>query len=74
MQYLKKIKRAVIIECILLSCFGIVWTAGFLRDGFSEEEDQAIELEVFAEKKYIKWVDFNISYEALCEAYPSWQI
>ncbi|WP_342758668.1 M23 family metallopeptidase [Kineothrix sedimenti] len=73
MQYLKKIKRAVIIECILLSCFGIVWTAGFLRDGFSEEEDQAIELEVFAEKKYIKWVDFNISYEALCEAYK-WDV
>lgn len=26
-------------------------------------------MEAFAEKKYIKWVEFNVSYEALCEAY-----
>ena len=30
-------------------------------------------MEVFAEGKYIKWVDFNVSYEALCEAYQ-WDV
>ena len=72
MQYLKKMKRAIFIESILLCCFGIVLVTGLLRDGFPKEE-QAVEVEAFAEKKYIKWVDFNVSYEALCEAYK-WDV
>ncbi|WMC93763.1 M23 family metallopeptidase [Kineothrix sp. MB12-C1] len=78
MQYLKRIKKAIIIEGILLFGFAIVWASGYLREGIYEKdvpdhEDQAIEVEVFAEKKFIKWVDFNITYEALCEAYK-WDV
>jgi len=71
MQYLAKIKRAVIIEAILFFCFGSVWMAGLVKNKISEEKEPAVE--VLAEKEYIKWVDFDISYEALCEAYK-WDV
>lgn len=73
MRYLSKIKRAVLIECILIAVLGIVWGTGTLRGGLAGREEQAVEVEVFAEKKFIKWVEFNVSYEALCEAYK-WDV
>ncbi len=74
MQYLKKIKRAILIESILLFSFAIVWGINFIQNDFFEvKEEQAIEIEVFAEKKYIKWVEFNVTYDALCEAYK-WDV
>lgn len=69
MQYLKKIKGAILVEALLLFSFGVTGAAGLLRDGFQRDTEQAVEVEAFAEKKYIKWVEFNVSYEALCEAY-----
>lgn len=75
MRYLKKIKRGILLEGILLLSLCIVWGMGAVRKDTGER--QAIELEAFAEKKYIKWVEFNVSYEALCEAYrwdvETWQ-
>lgn len=78
MQYLKRIKKAILIESILLLSFAIVWGVNFLQNdfmqnSFPEIEGQAVEVEVFAEKKYIKWVEFNATYEALCEAYK-WDV
>lgn len=73
MQYLKKIKRAILIEGILLTSFGIVFMAGILKNGMPWEQPQAIEVGSVGEKEYIKWVDFNVSYEALCEAYQ-WDV
>lgn len=73
MRYLNKIKRAVLIECVLIAGLGIVWGTGILKGGLAQKEQQAIEVEAFAEKKFIKWVEFNVSYEALCEAYK-WDV
>ena len=73
MQYLRKIKRAVLVESILLVSLCIVWTTGILRDGIDETQTQAIEVGIFEEEKFIKWVEFNVSYEALCEAYK-WDV
>ncbi len=73
MQYLTIVKRAVVIEAILFFCLGSIWVTGLIINKSSEAEKQAIEVAVFAEKSYIKWVDFNISYEALCEAYK-WDV
>lgn len=58
---------------ILFSALGILWGIQIVKGGISPRQEQAVEVEVFAEKKYIKWVDFNVSYEALCEAYK-WDV
>lgn len=73
MRYLKKIKRAILIESILLTALFIVGITGYVRPETVGGLKQAVEIEAFAEKKYIKWVEFNVSYEALCEAYK-WDV
>lgn len=73
MGYLRKIKKAVLIESILLTALCIVGITDFVRPKTIGGLKQAVEIEVFAEKKYIKWVEFNVSYEALCEAYK-WDV
>lgn len=73
MQYLKKIKRAILIEGILLASLYSVFMTGILKNGIPGNQSQAIEVGSIGEKEYIKWVDFNISYEALCEAYK-WDV
>lgn len=70
-RYLDKIKRAIWIEAVLLAFFGVLLGKGVWREDGVEPE--SVEVEVFAEEKYIKWVDFNVSYEALCEAYK-WDV
>lgn len=65
-------------ESILLLSLGIVWITGSMKGENGERnigilQNQAVEVDVFAEEKYIKWVDFKVSYEALCEAYR-WDI
>ncbi len=73
MQYLKKIRCAIWAELVLFSAFGILWGIQIVKGGISRTPEQAVEVEVFAEGQYIKWVDFNVSYEALCEAYK-WDV
>ncbi len=73
MQYLKKIKKAVLIESILLASLYSIFMMGILKGGGLKEQPQAVEVGSVEEKEYIKWVDFNISYEALCEAYK-WDV
>lgn len=57
-----KIRAAVILEAAMLLA------AGFL---LLEEKDvdRGKLVETAANEKYIKWVDFDVSYEALCKAY-----
>lgn len=88
MGYIIKIKRAILLECILLSAFVVVKVIGNVGNGqmsgyvgnFGEEEYVENEHEVASvtaaqsdevntDGDYIKWVDFNVSYEALCKAY-----
>ncbi len=73
MQYLKKIKKAVLIESILLASLYSVFLIGIVKNGRVEEQPQAVEVGSVGEREYIKWVDFNVSYEALCEAYQ-WDV
>lgn len=73
MQYLKKIKKAVLVESILLASLGSVFMTGLLKEGRLKGQPQAVEVGSVEEKEYIKWVDFNVSYEALCEAYK-WDV
>ena len=69
MRYLKRIKCAILAELVLFAAAGILWGIQIVNGGVAVRRDQAVEVGVFEEKTYIKWVDFNVSYEALCEAY-----
>lgn len=69
MHYMKKIKKVILIEGILLVSLYTVFMTDKLKEGVKEEQTQAIEVGSVGEREYIKWVDFNVSYEALCEAY-----
>lgn len=57
-----RIRAAVILEAAM------VLAAGMLLFG-EEKAGRNRVLMVAAEEDYIKWVDFNVSYEALCKAY-----
>lgn len=69
MQYKDIIKKAILIECVLLLSLCIIGIREFTLLRSVTGREQAAEAEVFAEKKFIKWVEFKVSYEALCEAY-----
>ncbi len=82
-SYLKKIKKALIAEgaaVVIIAAFIVIQT-GFLQNraqGSIKIENDTISVEVSADatgekKDYIKWVDFSISYEALCSAYD-WDV
>lgn len=73
MQYLKKIKKAILVESILLVSLYSVFMTDILREGVGGKQPQAVEVGSVGEREYIKWVDFNVSYEALCEAYK-WDV
>lgn len=82
-SYLKKIKKALIAEgaAVAIIAAFIVIETGFLKrgdQGSIKIENDTISVEVSAnadgeKKDYIKWVDFSISYEALCSAYD-WDV
>lgn len=73
MQYLKRMKKAILIEGILLASLCSVFMMGALKGNRTGTQPQAVEVGSVGEKEYIKWVDFNVSYEALCEAYK-WDV
>lgn len=64
MKYLKWIQKGIIIEGLLLAAAVAMLT---WRD--RETEISPGTIEAAATGDYIKWVEFNISYEALCKAY-----
>ena len=68
----KKLNR--IWKGILIECIGIMVLAVMLLTG-AENGNEKISIEVTgqAEKEYIKWVDFTVTYEALCKAYD-WDV
>lgn len=73
MRYLKNPRWALLLEGLLLLALCIVYMQRWLTGEEAAGEKQAVDVEVFAEQEYIKWVDFNVSYEALCEAYK-WDV
>ncbi|MCM1569397.1 MAG: M23 family metallopeptidase [Roseburia sp.] len=84
-RYLQKIKKMILIELTLVGVMATVLvnqagrgegTRGVFGGGLFEQKHLGLELEENpdnAEKDYIKWVDFKVSYEALCQAYE-WDV
>lgn len=66
MKYLKWIQRGIVVELLFL-LIGMVAFVIKKEDQKTEAGGQLIE--VSATGDYIKWVDFKVSYEALCKAY-----
>lgn len=62
MRYMKILKKAIAVEVLFI--FG----AALLLYG-KYHEMQPGQTAAVTSDEYIKWVDFNVSYEALCEAY-----
>ena len=73
-SFLKFIKRAVLAESVAVALLMSIWIFSAI------EEDDAVSAvageasaQESGEKDYIKWVDFTVSYEALCQAY-AWDV
>lgn len=56
-----RIKAAIILELALLFAVGFIYADGIWDSGNA--------IPAVSRDGYIKWVDFNVSYEALCRAY-----
>lgn len=64
-RYREAIKKGILVECVL-----VVLLAGAVTGVQREEHRESASGQVLmTENDYIKWVDFNVSYEALCQAY-----
>jgi len=68
-RYLNLIKKGILVECLLVM---ILATAVTARSGTSDRESVSDRV-LSIEGDYIKWVDFTVSYEALCKAYQ-WDV
>ena len=64
MKYLISIKKGIVAELLLLCALTAVL---YIRD--KQQKMQEPLIPVTAKGDYIKWVDFKVSYEALCRAY-----
>jgi len=67
--YYKKIKRGIVLETAALL---ILLSAFFLMQG-KEHPHMVLGTTAETREEYIKWVDFTVSYEALCAAYE-WDV
>lgn len=69
-QYLARVKKGILAECVMV----VMAVAVLVGQRGRLEEHRAANNPVLAiEKDYIKWVDFTVSYEALCSAYD-WDV
>lgn len=68
--YLSWIKRGILLECVLVILAAVIVTGR--RDDAAESSTAANSV-LSVEGDYIKWVDFTVSYEALCNAYD-WDV
>lgn len=63
----KWLRLGITFECILFLCLGGIWLAkSYLQYGFFRNKAITTTAEG---KEFIKWVDFNVTYEALNKAY-----
>lgn len=60
---------SLIISCLLLACVCLLIHHHLGADSNNFTEQEAIEVTTDSTGSYIKWVDFKVSYEALCCAY-----
>ena len=69
-RYMGRIKKGILTECVLV----LALTALVLgKRGELVTQDSASAKVLTIENDYIKWVDFTVSYEALCKAYD-WDV
>ena len=70
-------KKGILAECLLLTVFASVAFFREQKDASGEiataSRGNAGSKVLFVEDDYIKWVDFTVSYEALCQAYE-WDV
>ena len=69
-QYLMRIKKGILAECVLVVMAVAVLTG---QRGRMEARRAANNPVLAVADDYIKWVDFTVSYEALCSAYE-WDV
>ncbi len=68
--YLTRIKKGILAECILIMLAAVIVVG---RQESVSESRIANNVVLSIENDYIKWVDFTITYEALCSAYD-WDV
>ncbi len=69
-KYAGWLKRGILAECILVLALGMLVMGKQERDAAERTISNRI---LSIEDDYIKWVDFTVSYEALCRAYE-WDV
>lgn len=75
MKTLRLIKKGIAAECLLITALCLILLCGGEKYVPADSGQALIlsESETNEEKKYIKWVDFDVTYEALCLAYE-WDV
>ena len=68
--YVNRLKKGIFAECLLVLALAALVVG---RESRSEDREAAGNMVLSIENDYIKWVDFTISYEALCKAYD-WDV
>ncbi|MCI5954535.1 MAG: M23 family metallopeptidase [Lachnospiraceae bacterium] len=69
-RYLALIKKGILAECVLVMLAAVIVVG---RQSLETESRAANNSVLSIENDYIKWVDFTVSYEALCKAYE-WDV
>ncbi|MCM1189743.1 MAG: M23 family metallopeptidase [bacterium] len=68
--YLALIRKGILLECILVMAAAVLTVGRQSRLTESRTVNNSV---LTVENDYIKWVDFTVSYEALCSAYD-WDV
>lgn len=69
-RYIRRVRHGIFVECILVVLFAALVSG---RTESAAEEPSLGNRVLAVEGDYIKWVDFTVSYEALCKAYE-WDV
>lgn len=69
-KYIGRIRKGIMTECVLVLALAALVLG---KRGGLITQDSASANVLFIENDYIKWVDFTVSYEALCQAYD-WDV
>ena len=68
--YIKCMRKCILVECLMVFVLAVsLWNKNV--DGDTMRDTGTISINTDGEA--IKWVDFNVSYEALCRAYE-WDV
>ena len=68
-RYLHIIKKGILTECLL----AMIFAAALAIRAENTNRESVSNAVLTIEENYIKWVDFTVSYEALCKAYQ-WDV